>query len=125
MNFSRRRQRPRSERWEREDSAPRLSDVAPSLRELKLELREERENATAAGSASIRHVVVATAAAFFEFKCAGCTDGNYDITNQVLSGLDQKLTRFEGTRRCLGFAGSQPCERTLAFVAHAAYSPDR
>jgi hypothetical protein len=92
------------------------------LRGLKLELREEHENATAAGSASIRHVMVGTAAALFEFKCAGCEDGNYDVTSLVLSGLQQGLSRFEGTRRCLGSTNGRPCERALAFVAHATYS---
>jgi hypothetical protein len=122
MAFSRRKPRPRSERWEREDAAQRLCELVPRLSGLKLELREVRENLTAAGSASIRHVVIATAAARFEFKCSGCQDGNYDVTRLILGGLERGLARFEGTCTCFGSAGSQPCERSLTFVAHATYT---
>lgn len=122
MTFSRRRPRERSQRWEREDSAARLSSVVPTLRELKLELSEKREDGAMVGSTSVRHVVVATAAALFEFKCTGCNDASHDVTGQILSGLRRNLTRFEGTSRCLGHAGSRPCERILVFVAHAAYA---
>lgn len=121
MNFSRRRPRQRSERWEREDSAPRLKDIVPSLTDLKLELKEERDGVSM-GNASVRHVIVASAAALFEFKCSGCNDASYDVTSLVLSGLQRKEPLFEGSRRCLGLQGDRPCERTLAFVAHAVYA---
>jgi hypothetical protein len=124
VTFSRRRPRERSQRWEREDSAERLANVVPSLRELKLELSEKRDDGVAVGNTSIRHVVVGSAAALFEFKCTGCNDASHDLTNQILSGLRRNLSRFEGTSRCLGNAGSRPCERNLVFVAHAVYAPE-
>lgn len=121
MGFMRGRPRVRSERWEREDAAQRLSAAVPLLSSLKLELREVRGDATAVGTASVRHVVVATAAARFEFKCAGCQDGNYDVTQLVLKNLERGLTRFEGTCACYGSVGNERCGRTLVFVAHASY----
>jgi hypothetical protein len=120
VNFSRKK-RERSERWLREDAAPRLNAVAPELLSLKLELNEGKRDQAIAGRSSIRHVVVASAGAIFEFRCGNCRDGEYDVTRQVLAGLERKHAEFKGEAGCSGSMGEQACDCVLDFVAHAEY----
>jgi hypothetical protein len=123
MNFGNKHKRERSERWEREDAAPRLSVAVPELSELRLELRETRQERVVPGTVSVRHVIVGRAAARFEFGCSepGCEEGGFDVTSEIMSGLRRQAANFEGQCNCSGMISDRLCERTLVFVAHAEY----
>ena len=114
------------ERRECEDSARRLIEVFPSLVTLRLEIREARGEGTGTTSRSqhVRHIVVASAPAFFDIPCIdrGCQGGSHDITHAVLRGLSQSLERFEGDSTCTGEMGSAYCGCGLIFTAFATYA---
>jgi hypothetical protein len=120
--FSRMRQRPRSERWEREDAAERLAKVVPALQALRLELRETNDSGAIAGTTCTRHISVATAGALFEVFCTGCRNGGFDLTRSVLAALESKQTQFEGECGCSGTVGDHDCDRILYFSAQASYN---
>ena len=112
------------ERRECEDSARRLIEVFPSLVTLRLEIREARGEGTTSRSQHVRHIVVASAPAFFDIPCIdrGCQGGSHDITHAVLRGLSQSLERFEGDSTCTGEMGSAYCGCGLIFTAFATYA---
>lgn len=113
----------RSERWEREDRAPRLAQEVPGLASLRLELVESSNGHKISDSAQIRYVVVASAAALFEYPCGDrrCDGGGHDVSREVLTGVRSSKRHFVGSDRCTGYVGDRPCGRLLQFEAHAEY----
>lgn len=113
----------RQERWRREDAAPRLVRMAPTLETLRLMLKEFREDSPAPGSERTQHVVVARAGARFEFPCGEpkCQAGGYDVTSDVLDSLGKQREHFEGSMSCCGMVGDNPCRRSLRFTGVATY----
>jgi hypothetical protein len=122
MAFNRMRGRPRSERWQREDAAERLVKVAPELRTLRLELHEATGADKIEGTTRTRHIAVPTAGAFFEVSCTGCKTGAFDLTQPVLSGLEEKQTRFDGECTCSGTIDELACDRVLHYTVDAQYA---
>ena len=113
----------RSERWEREDRAPRLAQEVPGLASLRLELVESFNGRKISDSAQIRHIVVASAAALFEYPCSDprCDGGGHDVSRDVLGGVRAFKQNFVGSDRCSGYVGDRPCGRVLQFTAHAEF----
>lgn len=122
---SSRRHRP--ERWIREDAAARLQDMLPALARLRFELYEISGERRVLDSTRIQHVIVPRAAALFEVGCsdAGCRDGGFDITAEVLRPLRDGMSYFFGESCCFGSVGDRPCERVLRFRAVAEWSYGR
>ena len=115
-----------SERRNREDEAPRLRVEVPRLQELSIEIDEYRGDSPVLGARHTRRVVVDHAPALFELPCTEerCTGGGYDVTFQMMRSLKDSETEFVGEDGCMGQVGSDPCGRTLRYVAHAGYSDD-
>lgn len=113
----------RTERWRREDAAPRLLERAPTLHTLSLSLKDLRGDSRVAGTERKQHVVVARAAALFEIPCSdpSCQDGGYDVTSEVLHFLRSKQESFSGVAECGGMVGNNACRCSLSFVARASY----
>lgn len=114
----------RVERWRREDAAPRLANEVPSLRSLRLVLKDVRADIGVPGKERIQHVVVARAGALFEVPCSDpkCQDGGYDVTHDILRSLKLQRESFEGSAQCRGMVGEHACPCTLLFVGHAVYA---
>jgi hypothetical protein len=112
------------ERREKEDSAPRLAVLAPTLKELRLEMEEQQADGTIAGTRHARLVVVATAAALFEVPCTdtSCKNGGHDLTNEIVYELKRKSESFSGESACGGELGASTCRRILKYDARAGYS---
>jgi len=112
-------------RREREDSAPRLRDVAPGLTKLDLELTELRRESGDPLSTYVRRVVVTNAAAHFEIACgdSACQEGGHDMTHAVLDSLRTRATSFTAEDPCRGSVGSSsaPCMRVLKLSGTAEY----
>ena len=112
-----------AERRQREDEAPRLGQQVPGLLTLRLEL-EERSGLLQLKH--VRHVIVGSAPALFVVRCsdADCHEGVYDITWELMRGLREHKTKFDGEAECSGTIGSQqaPCRRVLHFDAVATYA---
>jgi hypothetical protein len=118
----------RSERWKREDAAPRLAEEVPQLRTLSLVLRDSRGLQGVAGTERTQHVVVGRAAALFEIACSDthCVEGGHDLTHEILSALRRRVAHFEGTNDCggsIGQGGGQ-CRCTLHYTVRAGYADD-
>ncbi len=115
-----------AERRQRENEAPRLSEVVPALETLRLEVQEgTTESASASSEGShIRHIVVAHAPALFVITChhAYCKDGGHDLTHLIMRALRSGQTHFEGEHACDGQVGSSNCQRVLRFVGTATYA---
>ena len=113
----------RTERWKREDAAPRLAGEIPALQSLSLTLKDVREENGIPGKERTQHVIVERAAALFEIPCAElkCVDGGYDITSDVMNALRRRRDTFEGSTQCRGTVGQGACRCTLFFVARAVY----
>jgi hypothetical protein len=114
----------RSERWKREDAAPRLATEVPSVKTLALVLKDSRGLQGVSGTERTQHVIVDRAAALFEVACADpkCEDGGHDLTHEVISALKRRQEQFEGTSECRGSVGGAPCRCTLNYRATATYS---
>ena len=114
----------RSERWQREDAAPRLLDEIANLESLKLDITEEQDDIQVPAACRTRHIVVARAPALFEIGCTEpkCEDGGHDLTLDVMHGLRAGEREFSGQDKCHGRVGDRVCGRVLKFVAHAKYS---
>jgi hypothetical protein len=112
-----------AEHRRREDAAPRLRDIAPSLESLRLTFEDvqQDEGRTAAPSYT-RPIIVATAPAHFEVRCMEpkC-DGRHDLTSQILQGLQGSQARFTGQSSCNGMVGDVNCNRTLSYACEATY----
>lgn len=119
--------RHRPERWIREDAAARLQDMVPDLARLRFELYETSGERRVLDSTRIQHVIVPRAAALFEVGCsdAGCRDGGFDVTAEVLRALRHGMSEFSGESCCFGSIGDRPCERVLRFRAVAEWSRSR
>lgn len=115
----------RSERWQREDDAPRLKATFPELESLKFELDELVDDRAIPGMRRVRHIMVDQAAALFEIPCSDtkCEDGGHDVTDQVLAALESGSQEFEGQHACHGNASEGPCKRVLAFKGIAKFGP--
>ncbi|HEX2731993.1 MAG TPA: hypothetical protein VHM70_10315 [Polyangiaceae bacterium] len=114
---------PRTDRWRREDSAPRLLDEVPKLKTLVLSLRDMRSSHPIAGSERKQHVVVSRAAGLFEIACAEprCEEGGHDLTREILDHLRSGKTEFSGESECRGMLVNTGCTRVLQYVANATY----
>jgi hypothetical protein len=128
MNYAtRRKQIEREERkalrTQREDVAGKLLQKVPDLASLSITIHEGRPNGCANENQYIRRVVVEHAPALFEVPCsfAGCNDGGYDVTREVLFALASHKARFEGEHTCGGRNGTGDCGRILRYVATATY----
>lgn len=111
----------RTERWKRENEAPRLKAEVPGLLSLKLEFDELYEGHSVGSARCVRHIVVSTAAAHFEVPCSDtrCENGGHDITDSILRPLRAAVQEFSGEDACQGSVGSRGCGRVLKFTAHA------
>jgi len=114
----------RRERWDRENAAPRLKDLVPSLTSLKLSLVEQRATRDIGGTRRTQHVIVDTASTRFEVPCGetGCTGGGHDLTSTASSQLRQRQRTFGGTSACHGYVKDRPCDRQLAYAFVAEYA---
>jgi hypothetical protein len=112
-----------AERRRREDDAPRLATLVPTLEKLQLEVIERSANISRPEHTHIRHIVVASAPALFVLSCRDtqCKDGGHDLTQEILAALRRQKERFEGEDACSGVVGSSTCSRILGYVAVATY----
>jgi hypothetical protein len=117
----------RPERWSREDDAARLQHMAPDLAGLRFEFYETAGERRVLDSTRIQHILVPRAAALFEVGCsdAGCRDGGFDITAEVLRALRERRSDVSGESCCFGNVGERHCERVLKFRAVAEWSQGR
>lgn len=117
--------RARTERWKREDDAPRLKDVIPSVNRLRLELAEYSDDRSVMDSQRIQHYVVERAAAYFEIPCsdARCEDGGHDLTSVVMAALKASRHSFSDEDPCRGYVGEHACGRTLKFTGYVEFDP--
>ncbi len=115
----------RSERWKREDEAPRLKEKVPTVTSLRLDLEELEEERPIIGTRRVRHIVVDQAAALFEIPCSDskCENGGHDVTRQVMEALTKLQSTFEFQSACAGESGQRPCGRVLAVTASATFEP--
>ncbi|HEU5073450.1 MAG TPA: hypothetical protein VFU02_04745 [Polyangiaceae bacterium] len=113
----------RTDRWKREDEAPRLKEKAPMLASLRLELEEFSEGHSIVGTRRVTLVVIDHAAALFEIPCSDpkCEEGGHEITREVLSELAKQPPRFEIESGCHGYMANRPCGRTLRVIGQAEY----
>ena len=113
----------RTDRWKRENDAPRLKDEVPKLDALRMNLEEYSGAHSIAGTSRIQHVVVAQASSRFEVPCGDskCEEGGHDLTHEALGHLRAGHLAFEGTSTCVGRVGERPCERILKYSASAKY----
>jgi hypothetical protein len=113
----------RTDRWKREDEAPRLQDEVPELSLLKLELHEISGERRVLDSGCVRHIVVPRAGALFEVPCgdSACEDGGFEMTLDILHELRRGHTEFSGEAPCHGSVGYRPCGRVLKYTALATF----
>jgi hypothetical protein len=113
----------RTDRWKRENDAPRLRDEVPKLETLRMSLEEFSGGHSIAGTSRVQHVVVAQASARFEIPCGDskCEEGGHDVTHDLLGHLRAAHAAFDGSSICVGRVGERPCERQLKYVAQAKY----
>lgn len=116
----------RTDRWKREDEAPRLKAKIPALLKLRLELEEFTEDRPIVGTRRVRHIVVDQAAALFEIPCSDskCEDGGHDITSEIMSRLSARPASFEFDNGCPGYLGGHPCGRVLRVIGQAEYEAE-
>lgn len=113
----------RSDRWKRENDAPRLRQEVPKLESLRLNLEEFSGGHRVVGTSRIQHVVVAQASSRFEIPCGDskCEDGGHDVTREMLQQLRGGREAFNGSSVCSGRVGERPCERGLEYSFQAKY----
>ena len=113
----------RTDRWKREDDAPRLRQEVPKLESLRMNLEEFSGGHRVVGTSRIQHVVVAQASTRFEIACGDskCEDGGHDLTREALSQLRASREAFGGSSVCNGRVGERACERTLEYSFLAKY----
>jgi hypothetical protein len=114
----------RRERWDRENAAPRLKELVPNLKSLRLSLVEHRAGRELGGTRRTQHVVVDTASTRFEVPCgeSGCTGGGHDLTSSASAQLRQQQRTFSGSSDCQGYVKDRPCDRRLEYSFVAEYS---
>jgi len=112
-----------AERRRREDEAPRLLAVAPTLSSLRFRIDEYRAGGSLAETGHVRPIVVANAPALFVFPCQdpSCKDGGHDLTSEITAALRAGKEQFRGEDPCRGQVGSADCSRILRYSATATY----
>jgi hypothetical protein len=112
-----------AERRARENAAPRLREVIPTLATLRLEIDEKRGTTSAGDPKHVRLVVVDTAPALFDVPCGdhSCKEGGHDLTDAVLRALQAGATRFELDDTCHGNVGKAFCGTVMHVVVTATY----
>lgn len=118
--MSENRSNERVELRNRERSAPRLIQMAPSVTSLKLTIQERY----ATTSVKYRkHVVIQSAPALFVVSCGDerCEFGGHDITSTVMGALRARQTHCSGEHECPGTIGSARCSRRIEFELVAEY----
>lgn len=109
-----------AERRRRENDAPKLRALVPSLQSLKVVIEER----TGVGSTRhVKHVVLESAPALFLVPCGDprCADGEHDLTMSLMRALEARRTSFQGHDECAGTLGTALCARVLHFDATAEY----
>jgi hypothetical protein len=115
----------RSDRWERENAAPRLKQVVPELESLRLSLVENRGGYPITGTRRVQHVMVDSASTLFEIPCSesSCQGGGHDLTHTVFPRLRHRRPEFSGSSECTGaIGGGHPCTRSLEYSFEAKYT---
>jgi hypothetical protein len=114
----------RTDRWRRENDAPKLKDEVPHVEALRLNLEEFSSGHGVLGSSRIQHVVVAQASSRFEIPCGDskCEEGGHDLSNGMLGALRERRPSFEGSSTCTGHVGERACDRLLKYSAQAKYT---
>ena len=109
---------------EREDVAGKLARRVPSLASLSIVIHETRPDGVVSDTHYTRRVVLESAPALFEVACSyrDCVDGGYEVTREILAGLDAHRLEFHGEQRCRGRCGDLDCTRVLRFECTATYS---
>lgn len=112
-----------AEQRRREDSCPRLCDEVTSLQTLRIHFEDRRNAGQLTAMSYSKPIVVMSAPALFEIRCMEprC-DGLHDLTREIMSGLKQHLTKFEGDSACNGQVGEIGCDRVLGFSCVATYA---
>lgn len=125
MNQSRSREAAlrQQERRKREDEAPRLAAIVPTLASLRLAIEERRATSASAESKHVRLVIVDHAPALFIVPCGdpACRGGGFDLTDAVLRELKAGKTAFTVDDACFGEVGVSHCGRLLRATATATY----
>ena len=106
-------------RREREDSFPRLARELPGLEALSIRIAEGIPGSI---TEHVRHVMVASAPALFESRCATCSDGVHDYTDELLRALKSRSTPATGESPCNGLHAAGPCTCVLRYNAIATFS---
>jgi hypothetical protein len=114
----------RSERWERENAAPRLKQLVPEIEALRLSMVENRGGYPVNGTRRVQHVMVNTASTLFEIPCSesACQGGGHDLTHTVGPRLRHRRSEFSGSSECTGAIGGHGCDRRLEYSFEAKYS---
>jgi hypothetical protein len=115
----------RSQRWQREDAAPRLATLVPNLKALSLSLKDAVDDTSSPANGRVQHIIVPRAAALFEVACTEpkCEGGGYDLTSAIMFALNRKEETFEGTANCNGSVGQGHCRCMLHYSGRATYEP--
>jgi hypothetical protein len=113
----------RAEQRRREDAAPRLIQLVPTLASLRLHLEDQQEPGKPATPPFTRHVVVATGPALFSVPCLEphCT-GVHELTEVILRDLRLAKNCSTGVSVCHGNVDGTPCARTLTYAYEAVFS---
>ncbi len=111
-----------AERRRREDEAQKLCQQIPDLASLEIEIEER---AGAGGTKHIRRFMIDHAPALFLVPCGDprCTEGEHDLTHEVMRALRARQTSFRGKDECAGSIGSSSCLRVIHFDGTARYRP--
>jgi hypothetical protein len=109
------------QRRQREDDAPRLTDVVSGLAALSIRI-DEKSVITA--PKYVRRFVVNSAPAVFIVPCSdqNCGEGGHDITTEVVGALRSHRRNFSGTHVCSGWIGSDRCTRTIWYEVEAEFA---
>ena len=113
----------RTDRWKRENDAPRLNAEVPNLEALRMNLEEFSGGHRIVGTSRIQHVVVAQASSRFEIPCGDskCEEGGHDLTREALGHLRAADEAFGGSSVCSGRVGERACDRMLEYSFQAKY----
>ena len=85
----------------------------------------DRERSGAGGTKHIRRFMVDHAPALFLVACGDprCTEGEHDLTHEIMRALRARQTSFRGSDDCAGSIGSSSCLRVIHFEGTARYRP--
>jgi len=110
-----------AERRRREDEAPRLCEQVPTLRSLRIDIKESFGSGA---TKYTRRYILSSARALFLVPCVDprCADGEHDLTYSVMHALRARETSFHGSDDCPGNIGSSVCLRVVQFDGSAEYA---